>query len=792
MTAVAAPPSFQPISRSSWGPDSGDQAGLNSMSTEEVTRMFMPRKTAQRTNSSSSLASAASESSTSTVTSQPNGIPPSAAGDLNWASRKKPSRGLWPSSKGEPTAGLSNARPHPIATMGPNAASGMPTVHQPPALLPPQHLMQGQPQQQQQQPPQHQQQQQQQQQQNGVRPPGETSAMLCLLPMNGTFERKTIGVPCYPDNLRIGRQTNAKTLPTPANGYFDSKVLSRQHAEIWSDRLGKIWIKDVKSSNGTFVNGQRLSAENRDSEPHELRESDILELGIDIVSEDQKTVVHHKVAARVEHAGFYGNSTNVMDLNFGDIDPTVGGGMMAPSLPQAMSHMRGRNGSQGSMGSNGRMNSGPPSVAGSNASAMGQQRHMNFWLTPVSIEQIVKRLSSDLKTAKGQSSELLQTGEFFNSLVTDGVPPEDTKLLTNEQGRGTQPNGIPLKTEPKARFSDPPAPPPQQPLPEKPNSARGAGPDFNLQASLRRSDTEKPKIPSSQNSPSKESHKSDSSHQITSLVEALASAKRELDSQSVRVKDLEDMLQQERIARETAEGKAQRLELEKSGTITKDFSGVVPSDVESLLDPSQKQVNGNLGTSEKELQNDLDSKHAESSMAEESAARLKQRVDQMVLEMDEMRLVVEKYKQRAETAEAESATTRQSLAEMIETIRRQDEGQETNLKKKQAAQDLSASSRTDTPTQTDEPAVDFTTPDPPVFSLDSIVKQARFQQGKHLHPDEVAALEKAVSTVLMRGQRSNDRHGQLVQSAPYASIFGVVIIGVGLMAFLNGWQKVER
>jgi pSer/pThr/pTyr-binding forkhead associated (FHA) protein len=231
------------------------------------------------------------------------------------------------------------------------------------------------------------------QQVNGNRPAaqpiGEGNPVLYLLSMNGTFERKTISVPYYPDSLRIGRQTNAKTVPTPANGFFDSKVLSRQHAEIWADRNGKIWIRDVKSSNGTFVNGARLSAENRDSEPHELQTQDHLELGIDIVSEDQKTVVHHKVAAKVEHAGPLGATNNVMDMNFGDLDP-ANGAMMLPS--QGSLQMRGRAGSQGSVGSNGRL--GPPtSVAGSQMSAMSQQRPLNFWLTPVTTEQIVKRLA---------------------------------------------------------------------------------------------------------------------------------------------------------------------------------------------------------------------------------------------------------------------------------------------------------------------------------------------------------------------------------------------------------------
>jgi hypothetical protein len=125
-------------------------------------------------------------------------------------------------------------------------------------------------------------------------------AILHLLPINSTFERKTITVPYAPDVLRIGRQTNAKTGPTPLNGYFDSKVLSRQHAEIYADRSGRIFIRDVKSTNGTFVNGMRLSEKKKESEPRELREQDVLELGVDNVSEDQPPIVYPKLAAKVE------------------------------------------------------------------------------------------------------------------------------------------------------------------------------------------------------------------------------------------------------------------------------------------------------------------------------------------------------------------------------------------------------------------------------------------------------------------------------------------------------------
>jgi pSer/pThr/pTyr-binding forkhead associated (FHA) protein len=78
-----------------------------------------------------------------------------------------------------------------------------------------------------------------------------------------------------------------------------------------------MYIRDVKSSNGTFVNGERLSNEGMESEPYELKSEDIVvclislaycsrrlliarcqEFGIDIVSEDNKTVQHYKVSAK--------------------------------------------------------------------------------------------------------------------------------------------------------------------------------------------------------------------------------------------------------------------------------------------------------------------------------------------------------------------------------------------------------------------------------------------------------------------------------------------------------------
>lgn len=372
MTAVASPPSVQSDSRLGWyNSGNGGQGDAAPMSADEVSRIFMPRKSLQRSSSSSSVGSSTSASTVTSTPQNANGQSVNAESGA-WSTKKKTSRNPWPSSKSEPVSGVTNTRSQavPSFSVGNTASSSMSALHQPSNIVPSQHM-----------PP---------TQQNGSRSggaPGEPPTLLTLLPINGTFERKHINVPYFPEVLRVGRQTNAKTIPTPVNGYFDSKVLSRQHAEIWADKSGKIWIRDVKSSNGTFVNGHRLSPENRESEPHEVRENDTLELGIDIVSEDQKTIVHHKVSSKVEHAGVYGNTVpNILDLNFGDLDPASGSGLLPSPLSQPLSHLRGRSGSSAS-------NRSAQSAASGQLNALHQQRQMNYWNSPMSVEQVAKRLS---------------------------------------------------------------------------------------------------------------------------------------------------------------------------------------------------------------------------------------------------------------------------------------------------------------------------------------------------------------------------------------------------------------
>jgi pSer/pThr/pTyr-binding forkhead associated (FHA) protein len=87
--------------------------------------------------------------------------------------------------------------------------------------------------------------------------------------------------------IRVGRYSERDNIPDiPANVPsaasvgFKSKVVSRKHCELWC-KDGSWFIKDVKSSSGTFLNHIRLSQPNVESKPFRLKDGDIIQLGID-------------------------------------------------------------------------------------------------------------------------------------------------------------------------------------------------------------------------------------------------------------------------------------------------------------------------------------------------------------------------------------------------------------------------------------------------------------------------------------------------------------------------------
>ncbi|KAI8082907.1 SMAD/FHA domain-containing protein [Halteromyces radiatus] len=74
----------------------------------------------------------------------------------------------------------------------------------------------------------------------------------------------------------LGRHTENKAQQHKL--ILKSKVVSRQHAEIWMEK-DKVYIRDIGSSSGTFLNATRLSPRNTVSEPYLLHDGDSLRIG---------------------------------------------------------------------------------------------------------------------------------------------------------------------------------------------------------------------------------------------------------------------------------------------------------------------------------------------------------------------------------------------------------------------------------------------------------------------------------------------------------------------------------
>ncbi|KAJ7614546.1 hypothetical protein FB45DRAFT_255324 [Roridomyces roridus] len=112
--------------------------------------------------------------------------------------------------------------------------------------------------------------------------------------------------------LRIGRFTDRSGMGLAGVNAlntnkiaFKSKVVSRAHAEIWVEQDGgadavKFFIRDTKSSSGTFLNHVRLSAANTESRPHQVKDGDILQLELGVDYQGGAEDIYKSVKIRVE------------------------------------------------------------------------------------------------------------------------------------------------------------------------------------------------------------------------------------------------------------------------------------------------------------------------------------------------------------------------------------------------------------------------------------------------------------------------------------------------------------
>lgn len=106
--------------------------------------------------------------------------------------------------------------------------------------------------------------------------PGQLVPVITMTPDNKKFapiERVVYSI------LKIGRfvgnQPQSDDMIT-----FKSKVISRNHAEIWSVNT-EIYIRDTRSQSGTFLNAMRLSEPSKESKPYRLKPGDVIQFGVD-------------------------------------------------------------------------------------------------------------------------------------------------------------------------------------------------------------------------------------------------------------------------------------------------------------------------------------------------------------------------------------------------------------------------------------------------------------------------------------------------------------------------------
>ncbi|KAG2732271.1 hypothetical protein G9P44_004688 [Scheffersomyces stipitis] len=128
-----------------------------------------------------------------------------------------------------------------------------------------------------------------------------------LLPLNDTFTKKHLPVSTFPETTKLGRPTGTKHKPDVTNGYFDSRVLSRNHAQIYIDPSnGKLMLQDLGSSNGTYLNELRLT-----HEPVEIKMGDIVCLGFNVQAES----THKQISLKIDNISVIPNSTSGLSFN---------------------------------------------------------------------------------------------------------------------------------------------------------------------------------------------------------------------------------------------------------------------------------------------------------------------------------------------------------------------------------------------------------------------------------------------------------------------------------------------
>jgi len=117
--------------------------------------------------------------------------------------------------------------------------------------------------------------------------------------------------------LKIGRLLGPETENDPGFIPYNTKVISRLHAEIW-EQNGDVFIKDSKSNSGTFLNSLRLSPAGQESKPFKIKDGDTVQFGVDFQGSQIRD--HKSVVVTIQILGSAANpNANPM---FGGAKPT--------------------------------------------------------------------------------------------------------------------------------------------------------------------------------------------------------------------------------------------------------------------------------------------------------------------------------------------------------------------------------------------------------------------------------------------------------------------------------------
>lgn len=357
--------------------------------------------------------------------------------------------------------------------------------------------------------------------------------------------------------------------------------------------------------------------------------------------------------------------------------------------------------------------------------------------------------SQDLARAR-QAIENMLHGKVEQVVMKDSKPHSER----------SRPSPTKSKMDLKAHFSEPPAPPPQAPLPEKPDVARALA-DPIIQPLLRRTDTARPM--SASNSPTRSDHSGD----ILRLCEELKLAKGELSNQSERMKNLEHELAQERTARESAEERAQRLE-------------------------QGERRDSPTGNGHPSAGNSPQSRDGE------PAPELQVQLDRLHASMDEMKTQMEAHRQRAELAEVERDEARSTLAEMVEQKRKDNaDGANATLRSPSTPPRLRSqrpSNLDGTPSESNGHAV------PPASvssspTSGSLLERAGVEDGQPITQEQAKIITQFLAQEVLGSDSKLGRdgdHALMYYGVPYGSFAAVVVLGYIAMTWVNAWPKVER